>query len=131
MSDPFAPNVIVQENPCPRVIDSPKDVSVRNDPFATRVLIRDGQPPVVIPNVSLVRVVEGPTSNIDIGDLHYVFRQNSPMLIWYIFHGLGKFPSISAVDTTGREIHGDPVYTDLDHIVITWGYPVAGEAYLN
>lgn len=66
-----------------------------------------------------------------IGDKHYTHVQSTPSSIWVINHRLGKRPAINAVDSTDREITGDPVWISDDITHYYHSGPVAGKAYCN
>ena len=46
-------------------------------------------------------------------------------------HNLNKYPSVRVEDPAGNDVIGMVDYTDLKNLVITFGIPVAGTAYLN
>ena len=51
--------------------------------------------------------------------------------VWQIQHNLGKFPSVSIVDTSGNMIYAEIQYNDLNNITITFASSVAGKAHIN
>ena len=61
----------------------------------------------------------------------YAFTQPAPLAVWTIAHNLGRFPSVSVVDSAGTEIEGSVVYTNANQVVITFSSAFAGAAYLN
>lgn len=60
-----------------------------------------------------------------------VFTQGSPALVWIIEHNLGRYPSVTVVDTANDQIIGDVSYPDANSAQVTFGAPTAGSAYLN
>ena len=64
-------------------------------------------------------------------DLTFVFNQAAPATTWNITHNLGKFPSITVVDTGNTAVNGQYDYIDDNNIVLTFTAPFAGKAYLN
>jgi len=50
---------------------------------------------------------------------------------WVIGHGLEKYPTVAAVDTSGAVIIGELHYTSLNALTITFSAVVSGEAYCN
>jgi len=70
-------------------------------------------------------------SEIDEKDLHFVYIQDPAALVWNIQHNLGKNPSVRIEDQLGNDVIGMIDYTDLNNLVVTFGIPVAGTAYLN
>jgi hypothetical protein len=65
------------------------------------------------------------------GDLSYEHDQLSAATTWSVTHNLGKFPSVSVVDTGGNELLVDVDYIDANHCVLTLGAATSGKAYLN
>lgn len=61
----------------------------------------------------------------------YVHDQASAAATWTIPHGLGKFPSVTVVDSTGRVVIGGVSYTDRDTVEVSFRAAFAGTAYLN
>ena len=64
-------------------------------------------------------------------DLTFIFNQAAPATTWNITHNLGKFPSITVVDTGNTAVNGQYDYIDDNNIVLTFTAPFAGKAYLN
>lgn len=73
---------------------------------------------------NLIRIGEG-------GDLNYVYLQTAPSATWSITHNLGKFPSVSIVDSAGTLYLSDVKYIDENSLTITFNAAFAGKAYLN
>ena len=73
---------------------------------------------------NLIKIGEG-------GDLHYVYLQTSPSVTWSITHNLGKYPSVSIVDSAGTFYLSDVKYIDKNSLTITFKAAFAGKAYLN
>lgn len=64
-------------------------------------------------------------------DLHYAHEQSVASAMWTVNHSLGKFPSVTVVDSSGREVEGDVSHTNVNQTVLTFGAAFAGKAYLN
>lgn len=68
-------------------------------------------------------------------DKTFVFEQGVPAATWTIQHNLGKFPSVSVVDTAntanGQVYYGDVKYTDSNNLTVTFASAFSGKAYLN
>jgi hypothetical protein len=73
----------------------------------------------------------GATGPAGPGASTYTYTQSSPATVWTINHGLGRFPSVSVVDSTDREVEGDILYVDSNHITLTFTAGFSGSAYLN
>jgi len=64
-------------------------------------------------------------------DANFVFTQSIPSAIWNITHNLGKFPSVSVVDTADQLMYGNTEYFNQNSLTITFSAPFSGKAYLN
>lgn len=64
-------------------------------------------------------------------DAKFIFTQGSPAATWNITHGLGKFPSVTVVDSTKDEVEGDIVYLNNNQLEVKFSGAFAGAAYLN
>ena len=64
-------------------------------------------------------------------DKHFTFVQSSAAATWSITHNLGKFPSVSIVDSGNTIVHGDIDYTNENALTITFSAAFGGKAYLN
>tara|TARA_R110001606_G_scaffold153226_1_gene294235 strand:- start:204 stop:899 length:696 start_codon:yes stop_codon:yes gene_type:complete len=64
-----------------------------------------------------------------------VFEQVVPSTAWgtngIVTHNLGKFPSITVIDTGGTVVNGEYTYIDTNNIRLNFSAPFAGKAYLN
>lgn len=65
------------------------------------------------------------------GDKSYVHVQSVANTVWNINHGLGKFPSISVIDSGGSEVEGDVEYIDPDNVVVRFSAAFGGRVYCN
>jgi len=61
----------------------------------------------------------------------FIFSQVAPATTWNITHNLGKFPSITVIDTGNTVVQGQYNYTDDDNIKLEFRTAFAGKAYLN
>jgi hypothetical protein len=73
----------------------------------------------------IAAVVEGT------GDLHYTHAQAVPAAVWVVNHGLGKYPSVSVVDSADTVWTPDVHYDSVNQLTITFGAAFAGAAFLN
>jgi hypothetical protein len=64
-------------------------------------------------------------------DKTFEFTQGVPSLVWTIQHNLGKFPSVSIVDTGNTTVISQIDYIDNNNLTITNSAQFAGKAYLN
>ena len=61
----------------------------------------------------------------------FVFTQGAPATVWNIQHNLGKFPSITVIDTGDTVVTGEYTYIDNNNVTLTFSAGFAGKAYLN
>jgi hypothetical protein len=65
------------------------------------------------------------------GDLHYTHAQAVPAAVWVVVHNLGKYPSVSVVDSGGTWVIGDVAYTSPNALTVSFGAAFAGTCYAN
>ena len=61
----------------------------------------------------------------------FIFNQGVPATTWSITHNLGKFPSITVIDTGNTVVTGEYTYVDNNNVTLTFSAGFAGKAYLN
>ena len=61
----------------------------------------------------------------------FIFDQGVPATTWDITHNLGKFPSITVIDTGNTVIFSEYNYVSNNRVLITFSAAFAGKAYLN
>lgn len=72
------------------------------------------------------------TEKIDKGaDKNYIHNQQSASDLWTIVHNLGKFPSITVVDSAGTTVVGEIVLQTESQAIIKFNAPFSGKAYCN
>jgi hypothetical protein len=76
----------------------------------------------VITTTSSVAVVGGAT---------FTHSQPSSSSTWTITHNLGRFPSVTIVDSAGNVQIGEVLYTSSNSITVTFASAFGGYAYLN
>lgn len=64
-------------------------------------------------------------------DAYFKFNQMTPSANWVINHNLGKFPSVTVVDSAGMAHVGCVTYTDDNNLEIGFTFPFGGCAHLN
>lgn len=67
----------------------------------------------------------------EVNDKHYTFNQTVSTNTWSITHNLGKYPSVSVVDSADRVVIGQVDYIDNNSLTITFKSAFKGKAYLN
>jgi hypothetical protein len=61
----------------------------------------------------------------------YVHTQTVAASVWTIIHNLGKYPSVSIVDSANDEVIGEVRYTNTNQVVVTFSAAFSGKAFLN
>ena len=61
----------------------------------------------------------------------YTFNQSAAASTWIITHNLGRFPSVSTVDSAGSIINGAITYDNENQITVVFTSATSGKAYLN
>ena len=65
------------------------------------------------------------------GDSSFTYTQVTPETTWNILHNMGKFPSITVIDTADTVVTGQYTYIDNNNVTLTFSAGFAGTAYLN
>lgn len=88
-------------------------------------------------NTQVVSVVQtGPAgkagaNGINSNDQPFRFTQSQAASVWTVQHNLGRFPTVTVVDSAGNLGFGSVVYIDSNNLVINFGNAFAGDAYLS
>lgn len=61
----------------------------------------------------------------------FVFTQGLSATTWNINHNLGRFPSITVIDTANTIVTGEYTYIDDNNVTLNFSAQFAGKAYLN
>tara|TARA_R110002020_G_scaffold257701_5_gene471363 strand:+ start:279 stop:824 length:546 start_codon:yes stop_codon:yes gene_type:complete len=61
----------------------------------------------------------------------YTYCQDAASVQWTITHNLGKFPSVTVVDSGNSVVIGDIDYTNSNVVVLTFNSAFSGCAFLN
>ena len=64
-------------------------------------------------------------------DKHYTHIQGTSSDTWEITHNLGKFPSVTVVDSAGTVVVGECDYINLNKVIVKFNAGFSGKAYLN
>jgi hypothetical protein len=65
------------------------------------------------------------------GDKTYEHIQTVAASVWNITHNLGKYPSVTIVDSGGNTVEGAVVYVDLNQVTAVFSAPFGGKAECN
>lgn len=61
----------------------------------------------------------------------YIHEQAVASAVWEINHNLGRYPSITVVDSAGDVVQCDPKYIDENNVRLDFTAEFGGKAYLN
>ena len=61
----------------------------------------------------------------------FIFNQVAPSNQWNITHNLGKFPSITVIDTGDTVVSGEYIYNNNNQVTLNFSVPFSGKAFLN
>lgn len=64
-------------------------------------------------------------------DKNYFHVQSIASTEWIINHNLGKYPSVTVIDSAGTEVNGEVNYTSLNTVTIKFSAAFSGKATLN
>lgn len=67
----------------------------------------------------------------DDSDKTYIHQQDVASSSWLIVHNMGKYPSVTVFDSSGRQFLGDVQYTDQNRLTVTFHADFSGKAILN
>jgi hypothetical protein len=88
-------------------------------------------PPHLHQMADVIGLLEALSAAGIIGDTTFRFVQGVASAIWLINHNLHRRPSVTIVDSTWRQVHGQVEYLDDETIRLTFSAAFSGEAYLN
>ena len=75
-------------------------------------------------------MADGSVSTV-VGDKHYAHNQTSASATWTVTHNLGKFPSVTVIDSANSVVVGEVNMTNINEVEITFSAAFSGKAYLN
>lgn len=61
----------------------------------------------------------------------YIHNQSIPQSVWVVTHNLGYYPSVNVVDSANDFIYGDVKYINNNSLIVTFGAPFGGVAYVS
>jgi hypothetical protein len=114
-------------------LDDLIDVSLIREELTSLASTLQGivQPPGSIPSNYVLSVSGFAAPGGGGSDANFVFTQVSALATWNITHNLGKFPSVTIVDSSNNQVFADVQHTDVNSLVIQFATPFAGKAILN
>jgi hypothetical protein len=66
-----------------------------------------------------------------IDDKNFMHYQSSAAASWPITHNLGKYPSVTVLDSTKQELEGEVDHVDANSLTVNFAGPLSGYASLN
>lgn len=75
--------------------------------------------------------VPGPQGIPGLSGASYVHTQAVPDSVWPINHGLGRYPSVTVVDSSGSTVVGNVEYVSANQVTVRFNGAFGGAAYLN
>ena len=86
-------------------------------------------------NLAITQAGNIATLHVDLSSIEedktYVHVQLISSQSWHVQHNLGKYPSVTIIDSGGSVVFGDVEYVSLNEITVSFGFPFGGTAYLN
>jgi len=64
-------------------------------------------------------------------DMNFVFEQTNPAPIWSITHNMGKYPSVTVIDSANNIIIGEVHYDSTNSLTVSFSGGFSGKAILN
>ncbi len=64
-------------------------------------------------------------------DKNYIHNQTATSAKWVVQHNLGKYCSVTVVDSGGNIIVGNVEYVDINRLIISFSTAISGKAYCN
>lgn len=122
---------LVQDVTVQSVVEQPTANALEQYPAAADTVTQYVGPPGP-PGATGPQGPPGPTGAAGSGgDKTFPYAQPTASASWLIAHGLGKYPSVSVVDSAGSQIFGAVNYLDLNTVRIDFSLPFSGSAFLN
>lgn len=74
--------------------------------------------------------IEQEITNVS-ADKNYVHEQGTAATDWYIAHNLGKYPSVTIIDSANSMVIGEVEYVDMNNVILHFSAEFSGRATLN
>lgn len=89
-----------------------------------------------IASIAVTQVTQGLTgadggTQPGTGDSNYVHTQALASSTWTVDHNLGKYPSVSVVDSANDEVEGGIKHVSINQLILTFSAPFTGRAFIN
>lgn len=89
---------------------------------------------IEITDAQIVEVIEGHIVLQGVASQRpdsFEYSQSVASDIWFISHNMLKFPSVTIVDSSGREVDGEVRHINNKSLECRFTQPFSGKAYLN
>lgn len=111
-----------------KISSYPKDTVITPDDI---LIGSDGNNAYITKNFSVGTFLAYIEENGSLTQDTFVYPQLTPSAVWVISHGLGNFPSVTILDSSGNTVFGEITYTDANTVTLTFSAAFTGTAYLN
>ena len=122
------PTVVVVESVTQEVVEVSEDHIVVVEEEIHTTITEGIQGP---PGIRGQQGDKGERGDPGLAGVSYVHAQATPALEWVIVHNLGRYPSITVVDSAGTTVEGKEDYVSANEIRLQFAAAFAGNAYLN
>ena len=79
-----------------------------------------------------LNMASGSTISVEINtDKTYYHNEGIPSSSWSVNHGLGKYPSVTIINSVNDVVEGHIDYVDLNNIILTFSAAFSGDAIFN
>ena len=104
----------ITDTPKPNVIVQPTTVNVSVLDEVTQITVSElgAQGPQGVPGVTQT--------------IFYTHHQGTPSAIWHIPHFLNGYPVATILDSSGQQVEGSVVFTDVNNLIYTFSAAFAG-----
>lgn len=111
------------------IVEHPEVTNIVVAPTKTNLVVP--KPEIKILSVTQQGPAGPPGADGTGGDKTYVHNQIVANVIWTVTHNLGKFPSVSVVDSANTVVIGDVQYNSINSLTVVFSAAFGGLAYCN
>lgn len=106
-------------------------IEIKNGTSVSVVAPQQSTTSISVPKQSTTNVTISGVKSAGVSDKTFVFTQDGASASWEVEHNLSKRPSVSIVDSGDNQIVAEVLYIDNNNLIINFGFPTSGKAYLN
>lgn len=111
------------------VVEAPGEPTVIELPVETIELVEVAEQG--LPGPQGPQGLQGEPGAPGLSGANYVHSQSVPAADWIINHGLGRYPSVTVVDSAGSTVVGNVEYISANQVIVHFNGAFGGAAYLN